>query len=132
MDKRTALAETFRYLVFGLLTVAVNLITYHLLQIVISPLAANTIAFFTAVFFAYWTNSSFVFKTVISKKGFFKFVGMRIGTLAIDDGGMMLLLSWGWDDLSSKCVVNVVIIAINYLVSKLLIFRKENAEEIRK
>ena len=49
---------------------------------------------------------------------------MRIGTLIIDDGGMWLLLQNGVNDLAAKIVVNAVIIVINYLASKLLIFKK--------
>ena len=116
--------ETLRYLIFGMLTVAVNISAYHFLTIVFAPLVANTIAFFIAVLFAYWTNSTFVFQTGCSWRSFSQFMLMRIGTLLIDNGGMWLMLSAGWNDLFAKCVVNVVIIVINYLVSKLLIFRK--------
>ena len=116
--------ETLRYLIFGILTVIVNIGTYRFLTIVFTPLVANTIAFFIAVLFAYWTNSTFVFQTGCSWRSFSQFILMRIGTLLIDNGGMWLMLSAAWNDLFAKCVVNVVIIVINYLVSKLLIFRK--------
>lgn len=116
--------ETVRYLIFGVLTVAVNIAAYHLLSWGMGTLAANTIAFFIAVFFAYWTNTRFVFCVPFTKKNFIQFLMMRIGTLLLDDGGMLLLIDRGWNDFLVKCIVNGVIIAINYVCSKLLIFRK--------
>ena len=117
--------ETFRYLVFGMLTVSVNTVSYKLLDLVMESLPANTLAFFIAVLFAYWTNSWFVFRTGSNWKSFAEFMAMRLCTLPIDDGGMWLLLHLGVDDLLAKCVVNAVIIVLNYLFSKLIIFRKK-------
>lgn len=123
------IGETFRYLVFGLLTVTVNIASYRMLSLWMDTLPANTLAFFISVFFAYYTNTRFVFQTQFTKKNFLQFMMMRIGTIFLDDGGMLLLLTWGWNDLLAKCVVNAVIIALNYLFSKLLIFRKREGEE---
>ena len=50
---------------------------------------------------------------------------MRIGTLVIDNGGMVLMVTWGINDMVAKCVVNVIIIGINYIFSKLFIFKKK-------
>ena len=123
--KKILTGETFRYLVFGVLTVVVNVAAYKLLSLVWGSMAANTAAFFIAVLFAYWTNSTFVFRAPHTWKNFLEFMGMRIGTLAIDDGGMYVLLAVGMNDLLAKCVVNVVIIAVNYLCSKFFIFKKK-------
>lgn len=117
--------ETFRYLVFGVVTVMVNVAAYKLLKTALGDIAANTAAFFIAVLFAYWTNSTFVFRVPHTWKNFTQFMGMRIGTLAIDDGGMYLLLTMGINDLLAKCAVNVIIIVINYLASKWVIFRRK-------
>lgn len=120
--------ETFRYLVFGILTVTVNIASYRIMSLWMNPILANTLAFFIAVFFAYYTNTRFVFQVNFTKKNFLQFMAMRIGTIFLDDGGMLLLLAWGWNDLFAKCVVNAVIIVLNYLFSKLLIFRKKKEE----
>ena len=117
--------ETFRYLIFGVLTVTVNIASYRLMSLWMDTLPANTIAFFIAVFFAYYTNTRFVFQAPFTKKNFLQFTAMRIGTIFLDDGGMLLLLAWHWNDLLAKCVVNGIIIVLNYLFSKLLIFRKK-------
>ena len=120
--------ETFRYLVFGVLTVTVNIASYRILSLWLDTLPANTLAFFIAVFFAYYTNTRFVFRVPFTKKNFLQFMTMRIGTIFLDDGGILLLLAWGWNDLFAKCVVNAVIIALNYLFSKLFIFRNKKEE----
>ena len=119
--------ETLAYLVFGILTVVMNIVAYKLLKLAMGDMAANTLAFFIAVLFAYWTNSSFVFRAEHTWRNFGQFMAMRIGTLFIDDGGMYLLLMWQVDDIIAKCAVNVIIIAINYLASKLVIFRKSGS-----
>ena len=119
--------ETLAYLIFGILTVIVNIAAYKLLKPAMGDMAANTLAFFIAVLFAYWTNSSFVFRAEHTWRNFGQFMAMRIGTLFIDDGGMYLLLLWQVNDVLAKCAVNVVIIAINYLASKLVIFRKSGS-----
>lgn len=122
--------ETLRYLVFGFLTVAVNVLSYRLLRLLIGTMAANTAAFFIAVLFAYFMNSRCVFCVPCTWKSFGQFFSMRIGTIVIDNGGMLLMLRWGWNELLAKCAVNVVIIILNYLFSKLFIFRKkENKDE---
>jgi len=121
--------ETLRYLVCGVLTVVVNVVVYHVLAEKLNMLAANTIAFFAAVFIAYWTNSQFVFRVRCTVKSFIQFMAMRIGTIFIDDGGMLLLISRNWNDLIAKCLINAVIIVLNYLFSKLLIFKKETKEQ---
>lgn len=89
-------------------------------------IAANTLAFFIAVLFAYWTNSQFAFCTGSSWKSFAEFMTMRICTLPIDDGGMWLLLIARVNDLIAKAMVNAIIIVLNYLAtSKLFIFKKK-------
>ena len=116
--------ETIAYLICGILTVIVNILAYKLLKLVMGDIAANTLAFFIAVLFAYWTNSTFVFKSGHTWRNFSQFMAMRIGTLVIDDGGMWLLLLFSVNDILAKCIVNAVIIVINYLASKLVIFKK--------
>ena len=123
--KREMFWETFRYLVCGVSTVLVNIISYELLSLRWGTLLSNTLAFFIAVFYAYWTNSMFVFRVPCTWKSFWEFIGMRIGTLLIDNGGMVLMVAWGIDDLVAKCVVNVIIIGINYIFGKLFIFKKK-------
>ncbi|MDR1245409.1 MAG: GtrA family protein [Clostridiales Family XIII bacterium] len=115
--------ETIAYIICGALTVAVNTALYLGFALIVHDMIANTIAFFLAVLFAYFTNCMLVFKQRPSWLTLVRFFGMRIGTILIDDGGMWLLLSLGCAGLVAKCIVNAVIIVINYLVSKFYIFK---------
>lgn len=118
--------ETFRYLVCGVSTVLVNIISYKLLSTYVwDKLLSNTVAFLLSVLYAYFTNSIFVFRMKCTWKSFSEFFGMRIGTIIIDNGGLILLIWCGVHDMIAKCVVNFIIIAINYILSKLFIFKKK-------
>lgn len=117
--------ETIAYLFFGGLTVVFNTATFLLLDLLMPELVANTIAFLFSVQFAYFTNTKFVFEAPFTKQNFLQFWGMRIGTIFIDNGGMWLLLSFECDKLLAKCIVNVVIIVLNYLFSKFFIYKNK-------
>lgn len=120
--------ELFRYGFWGVMTVLVNTAVYLGLAFLVGNLGANTIAFFSAVLFAYITNTKFVFHDKFTKKNFLQFWGIRIGTLVIDDGGMWLLLAVNCDRLLAKCVVNVIVIVLNYIFSKFCIYKKSDGK----
>lgn len=122
--------ETLLYLIVGILAVLMNIGTFLTLyrNFNINEVYANSIAFFLTVLFAYFTNSRFVFHVPFTRRTFLQFVGMRIGTIFIDNGGLLWLISIGMNGLISKCIVNTVIIVINYLLSKLIIFKRSNGK----
>lgn len=118
--------ELILYGVFGILTVIVNIISFKLLLILNIPLLySNTIAFFIAVVFAYYTNTKFVFNDNFTKKNFISFMSMRISTLFIDNIGLYYLVSISIDELIAKSIINIIIILINYICSKFIIFKKK-------
>lgn len=111
---------------FGVLTVIVNIISFKLLLILNIPLLyANTVAFFIAVLFAYYTNTKYVFNDKFTKKNFISFISMRISTLFIDNMGLYYLVSISVDELIAKSIINIIIILINYICSKFIIFKKK-------
>ena len=114
--------ETITYLIFGILTVAVNLLLFFCLDIFFQ--VANTIAFLASAVFAYWTNTVFVFRQKMSLKTFSAFLAMRSGSLIIDNGGIYLLLEWEFNKLFAKCILNGIVIVLNYLFSKFFIIGK--------
>ena len=118
------LKETLSYLLFGILAVLINTVTFLSLFTPLGDIAANTIAFFITVQFAYMTNTKFVFKDKFTKKNFLQFWGMRIGTILIDNGGLWLLLTINCDRFLSKCIVNAIVIILNYIFSKFFIYKK--------
>ncbi len=118
--------ELILYGFFGVLTVIVNIISFKLLLILNTPLLyANTVAFFIAVLFAYYTNTKYVFNDKFTKKNFISFISMRISTLFIDNMGLYYLVSISVDELIAKSIINIIIILINYICSKFIIFKKK-------
>ena len=121
------------YLIFGVLTTAVNYIVYlpcyNLLHL--SATVSNVIAWAAAVAFAYVTNKPFVFhshdwsaKTVVPELT--KFIGTRLGS-----GGLETLVLLVFVDMLKgngnvwKLLTSVLVVALNYIGSKLLVFRKK-------
>ena len=137
MDKLKALFHRYYdilvYLVFGVLTTVVNYMVYlpcyNLLGL--SSAVSNVIAWAAAVAFAYATNKPFVFhshdwsaKTVIPELT--KFIGTRLGS-----GGLETLILLVFVDLLKgngnlwKLLTSVLVVVLNYIGSKLLMFRKK-------
>ena len=121
------------YLIFGVLTTLVNYIVYlpcyNLLGF--SSSVSNIIAWAAAVAFAYVTNKPFVFRshdwskeTVIPELT--RFVGTRLGS-----GGLDTLILFVFVDILKmngnlwKLLTSVLVVILNYIGSKLLVFRKK-------
>ena len=135
-DKLKRLIEKYRstviYLVFGVLTTAVNYIVYlpcyNLLGF--SATISNMIAWVVAVAFAYLTNKPFVFrshdwsaKTVVPELT--KFVGSRIFSGALETGIIFVTVDCLlWNGNIMKLITSVLVVILNYVASKLLVFRK--------
>ena len=63
--------ETILYLIFGILTVIVNMMLFALFDLLgFSLLLSNSLAFVLAVLFAYYTNTKFVFAVAFTKANF--------------------------------------------------------------
>lgn len=122
--------ETILYLFFGGLTVAVNIVLFALFDWLKLPLLwSNTLAFILAVLFAYYTNTKYVFEANFTKANFLQFFGMRITTIFIDNGGMLLLVGLGMNKFIAKILINVMIIILNYIFSKFFIYKKEKEKQ---
>lgn len=121
------------YLVFGVLTTAVNYVVYlpcyNLLHL--SAAVSNVIAWVFAVAFAYLTNKPFVFKsydwsakTVVPELT--KFVMTRIGSGVLETAIIFLTVDvLAWNGNVMKLITSVLVVVINYVGSKLLVFRKK-------
>ena len=136
MEKILALFNKHRdilvYLIFGVLTTVVNYVVYlpcyNLLGI--SAAVSNVIAWVFAVAFAYVTNKPFVFcshdwsrKTVIPELT--KFVGSRIASGALETGIIFLTVDcFLWNGNVMKLITSVLVVVLNYIASKLLVFKK--------
>lgn len=126
------------YLIFGVLTTGVNYLVYipcyHYLgqtSFKYASAASNTIAWMFAVIFAYLTNKPFVFeshdwsaKTVGPE--FVKFISTRIASLLVETGILFLTVdTLGWNGVVWKLITSVLVVILNYVGSKLLVFRKK-------
>lgn len=125
--------EVISYLFFGGLTTLVNYIVYlpcyNLLHL--SGAVSNAVAWVAAVAFAYLTNKPFVFKshdwsakTVIPELT--KFVSCRIGSGLLETAIIFVLVDWlGLNGNIIKLATSVLVVILNYVASKLLVFRKK-------
>ena len=124
--------DMISYLFFGVLTTVVNYLVYLPLYnlLGISAAVSNIIAWVAAVAFAYVTNKPFVFKshdwsmkTVLPELG--KFVGCRAASGGLETALVFLTVDvCGWDGNVWKLIISVVVVILNYVSSKLLVFRK--------
>lgn len=94
-------------------------------------LDANFIAWVASVVFAFITNKLWVFKSKswklsVAGKEFTGFVGARVFSFVIETIMMFILVTLlSCHELIAKLIVGVVVIIINYIFSKLLIFKKK-------
>ena len=129
-----AARELILYLVFGVLTTAVSIGSYALLHgpLGMHYLAANVASWVVSVLFAFCTNRSFVFSGGGTgwPRQLLLFALSRLGTLAVEEAGLFLLvdlLSVG--ELAAKAVMQAVVIVLNYILSKFLVFQRREKHE---
>lgn len=127
--------EIIKYLIFGVLTTVVSLVTYYALTLtILNPekaiqlQLANIISWIVSVAFAYVTNRKFVFESKSEDivKEATSFVGGRVLTLLLDMAIMFIFVTLlHLNDKIFKIVSQVLVIVTNYVISKLFVF-KEN------
>jgi putative flippase GtrA len=126
--------ELLSYLIFGVLTTLVNLAAFWAFTKIFGEelyLVNNAIAWVVGVIFAFVTNKLFVFESkswkgaiVVPELGGFFLA--RVATGAVDMLLMWLLIDVVlMGDMPAKILVNVIVIVLNYVASKLWIFRKK-------
>lgn len=120
------------YLIFGVLTTCVNVAIYWAAAHVcmLHTVVSTAVAWIAAVLFAYLTNRKWVFKsTAVEKMAVIReivsFFACRLATGAVDLVCMFLLVDLlHFNDVFIKVGSNILVIALNYVASKLLIFKK--------
>lgn len=122
--------EIINYLIFGVLTTVVNIVVFTLCadQIHIQYLISNVIAWIASVLFAYVTNRKWVFDSHSNSIGkeMGKFFSSRLATLGLDMVVMWLLVDiLTTNNVFAKIVANVLVVVANYILSKLIVFKKE-------
>jgi putative flippase GtrA len=126
------------YLIFGGLTTLVNIVVFWFCERVVgfSTAPANAIAWVLAVLFAFVTNKLFVFesksmKAKIVLKELGSFVLARVISGGIDMGIVLVGVDvMHIDSLIVKIFSNIVVVILNYIASKFIIFKKKPDTEI--
>lgn len=126
--------EIILYLVAGVLTTIVNIISYHTFCniIGIESLISNGIAWVLSVLFAYVANDRFVFvQEKMTKqqefKKFIKFITARLFSFGVDEAGMFLFVEIVFiHNIIAKIIMNVIVVILNYIFSKVFIFKNKD------
>lgn len=124
--------EMILYLFFGGCTTLVNIIAYYICsKIGIGTAVSTVIAWVLSVLFAYVTNRKYVFEsktigfsTIIKETA--NFFLCRLATGLLDLAIMVVFVDLlHFNGMAIKILSNIIVIILNYVASKLLIFRKK-------
>ena len=134
------------YLIFGVLTTFVSWGSYALFEMLLGVFisdaivlssVANVLSWIMAVLFAFVTNKLWVFeskswKGSILLKELGSFVGSRLLTGVLEWFGVPLLMLIGLDQpilgiegMLAKILISVIVVILNYILSKLLVFKNK-------
>lgn len=134
--KKFLTKEVIMYVIFGVLTTLVNLIISFALvgAFKIDGSIASAIGIVTSILFAYFTNRKWVFNTTAKGflenfKEFWKFIAGRLVTMAIEQGGVMILYGhFGMAFTPVKLSLTIIVIILNYIFSKFFAFKTDKKE----
>ena len=126
-----SMKQLVAYGFFGVLTTLINIIAYWLVRKFDASITLSAfIAWLVAVFFAYWSNRKFVFESSNTSAVaiFFEavyFFMCRIATGLLDVAIMYIFADvLGFHEVITKTAANIIVIIINYIASKLFIFKE--------
>lgn len=124
--------DLITYLVFGVLTTVVNYLVYLPCYnwLGLGAAVSNGIAWVVSVAFAFLTNKPFVFrshdwsmKVVLPELG--KFLACRVGSGLLETGILLVTVDlMRWNGNVMKLITSVLVVLLNYVGSKLLVFKK--------
>lgn len=135
--------EIIKYGIFGILTTILNIGTYAVLsqRFSINIAVANIIAWAVGVIFAFVTNKLIVFESrntdkITVLREFQQFVSARLATGVVDEAivviGSIIVdgnIHQDTYNLAIKIASNILVIVLNYVFSKLFIFKTRNASK---
>lgn len=129
--------EIILYIFFGCCTTAVNYISFFLCLNVlhIDLVISNIIAWIIGVLFAYFTNRGMVFQSQVKgAKNFLieltAFFGARLFSLIVETVFLYIFVEFfAMNELVAKLIMAVVVVILNYIASKLFVFRKKDKKD---
>lgn len=122
--------EVLLYIFFGGCATVVSIGTFVLFYALgLNELLANVLSWVITVGFAYLTNRTWVFASNAQGKAIltecFSFYAGRLITLGLEEGMLLVFATLlGWNATGVKIAGQIVVLVGNYIISKLLIFRK--------
>ena len=127
--------EILLYLFFGGVVTLVSIGTFQLFYAVfkINELIANVISWVISVLVAYITNRTWVFVSTANTKGavtaeMLGFFGGRAATLLIEELIILVFVTFlKFNSLAVKLAAQIAVIVLNYIFSKLLIFKNKKS-----
>lgn len=141
--------ELISYVFFGVLATVVNLLSFKLFDLLLGEhlyLLTNVISWIITVIFAYFTNKLWVFeskswKASVVARELVGFFGARLFSLGVEEVGLWLMLDDKKLDMGgvsfevfgiavsgnmiAKVIMQVIVVILNYVFSKLIIFKKK-------
>ena len=122
--------EVLLYLFFGVLTTLISWGVFYLFHYPfgVNELAANILSWVMAVLFAFLTNRAFVFSLAAKGNFFFqmlRFFASRLTTLGVEEVILFVFVTTlQYDAMLIKILGNVLVLILNYVFSKIFVFRK--------
>lgn len=127
--------EILSYLFWGVLTTLVSWLTFTLFSWLTGHvILSNALSWVCAVAFAFVTNKQWVFESkdwkaqTVWREGL-TFLSARLVSGAVELVGVPLVTAWGEpllgiEGLGAKMIVTAVVVLLNYIFSKRIIFKK--------
>ncbi len=121
--------ELILYVFFGGLATVVSIGTFLLFDSLMNELVANALSWVITVGFAYWTNRTWVFRSGVRGKDVWQemltFYTGRLVTLGLEELILLIFVTiLSWNGAVVKLAGQIVVLVGNYIISKLLIFKK--------
>ena len=125
--------EILLYLFFGGCAFLISIGSYSIADVIfgINELIANIISWILAVLFAFFTNRIWVFQSATDTvNAFFSqmihFFGGRVATLLVEEAIIFVFITiLDFRSVPVKAAAQVVVIVLNYIISKLWVFKKK-------
>lgn len=134
MDNLLSLYKKYKmqilYLFFGGVSTVINIVIYFICAYLLKldTAISTIIAWLTAVIIAFITNKFFVFESKSTSifHELYTFFACRIGTGLLDLAVMCITVDiLHWNDLLMKIISNVIVVILNYILSKLIVFKNK-------
>jgi len=120
--------ELIFYIIFGILTTLVNILLYLFLTKLLgfNYIISNILAWFFSVLFAYITNRIWVFESDNDNilKEIILFFSGRLFSGVVDTLFLFVFIELLFmNDLISKVIIQIIVVILNYVISKFIIFK---------